>query len=197
MGEAPSSVGKEEQGPIPAINLGPVSCSIFGASLFDIRSIIRTCAGEYTSRLPCLPHVALFGRSTHWQQIKLDHNVSFRPYHPSTSVPLKFIVLSCVVVPHPGIPLCFNGLQALDLMTCAFGGFEAINVSQSLGGMPCLNTTDFRLMCLTFFSQLILNFFFLVLLYCQAVQSIKSKCLRYAAMVLRFVQACWPSHSPY
>ena len=49
------------------------------------------------------------------------------------------------------------GLQALDLMTCAFGGFEAINVSQSLGRMPCLNTTDSRLMCLTFFSQLILQ----------------------------------------
>ena len=43
-------------------------------------------------------------------------------------------------------------------MTCAFGGFEAINVSQSLGRMPCLNTTDSRLMCLTFFSQLILQF---------------------------------------
>ena len=87
------------------------------------------------------------------------------------------------------------GLQALDLMTCALGGFEAINVSQSLGRMPCLNTTDSRLMCLTFFSQLILQF-----LLSGSILSpsnpllIKSKCLRYAVIVLLFVQL---SHSVY
>ena len=65
-------------------------------ALFFVRyfhSIIITWAGECAPRLPCLPHVVLFGRSTHWQQIKLDHNVSFRPNHPSTSMSLEFIVL--------------------------------------------------------------------------------------------------------
>ena len=65
-------------------------------ALFFVRyfqSIIITWAGECAPRLPCLPHVVLFGRRTHWQQIKLDHNVSFRPNHPSTSISLEFIVL--------------------------------------------------------------------------------------------------------
>ena len=65
-------------------------------ALFFVRyfqSIIITWAGECAPRLPCLPHVVLFGRRTHWQQIKLDHNVSFRPNHASTSMSLEFIVL--------------------------------------------------------------------------------------------------------
>ena len=137
--------------------------------------------------------MVLFERSTRWQQIKLDHNVSFRPNNPSTSSIMLSYILGLNTQGSNGRP---TGTGPDDLRLWWIRGNHCFPIPWEdalsehhrfpIDVPHVLFSADSATSSLWFYS--------IAKRFPSNPLLIKSKCLRYAVIVLLFVQL---SHSVY